>query len=150
MNFDTPIWSIVRHILSAIGGYLVLKGYVDDSILQQGIGILFAIIAIIGSIRAKVATNDMILGTLRQLITFIGGFLAGKGYINQGTVDMILGLITAFVPLITGRLTPKAVVANADKSADTIKSEGKLYTLDPSATALAKSAGKYGFVSNNK
>lgn len=144
MNFDTPIWSIVRHILSAIGGYLVLKGYVDDSILQQGIGTIFGIIAIVGSIISKTANNDMVLGTLRQIVTFVGGYLAAKGIINQQTVDTIVGLLTALIPLITGHLTPKAVVASADKQAETLKLNGKLYTMDPAATSVAAKAGKYG------
>jgi hypothetical protein len=49
MNSD-QILGIVRHVLTAAGGILVSKGYVDDANLQLTVGALATIIGVVWSV----------------------------------------------------------------------------------------------------
>lgn len=52
MNQAT-ILGIVRHILTALGGIAVTKGYLDESALVSGVGALVALAGVIWSIVDK-------------------------------------------------------------------------------------------------
>lgn len=47
------IFGIARHILTIIGGAAVAKGYIDEEVSQQVIGVVISIFGIIWSIRSK-------------------------------------------------------------------------------------------------
>lgn len=47
------VLGIVRHILTFAGGFLVLKGYADESLVQEASGSLISLIGIIWSIWSK-------------------------------------------------------------------------------------------------
>lgn len=44
---------LIRHGLTALGGFLVAKGLVEDSLIQDAIGALMALIGVIWSVAAK-------------------------------------------------------------------------------------------------
>jgi len=47
------IMGIIRHALSAIGGFVVLKGHMSEAEIQQLLGILMTLIAVAWSVTAK-------------------------------------------------------------------------------------------------
>ena len=47
------VLGIVRHTLTVIGGVLITKGYIDESLLAEGIGIIASIIGFVWSILSK-------------------------------------------------------------------------------------------------
>lgn len=47
------VLGLVRHILSGVGAILVAKGYIEDSLLQEAIGGIMAIVAVGWSIGSK-------------------------------------------------------------------------------------------------
>jgi hypothetical protein len=47
------VFGLVRHILSAAGALLVAKGYIDDSLVQEAIGGIMALVAVGWSIGSK-------------------------------------------------------------------------------------------------
>jgi len=100
------ILSIVRHLLSAIGGYLVIKG-IDNGLITQGSGVLLGLVSVIWSIVDKSATIDGVQGALRQVATFVGGIFIAKGKLDPTQLDSYLGLLTAVIPFILSRLGVK-------------------------------------------
>ncbi len=56
MNFDMII-GLVRHVLTFGGGFLVTKGYVDTSGLEQAVGAIATLIGVAWSAWAKRATK---------------------------------------------------------------------------------------------
>jgi len=100
------ILSIVRHILSAIGGYLVIKG-IDSGLVATGSGITLGLVSVIWSIVDKSATVDAVQGALRQVATFVGGIFIAKGKLDPKQLDSYLGLLTAVIPFILSRLGVK-------------------------------------------
>lgn len=44
---------LIRHGLTAIGGFIVAKGLIEDSLIQDAIGAVMTIIGIVWSIAAK-------------------------------------------------------------------------------------------------
>lgn len=44
--------------------------------------------------------KEQILGTIRHGLTFIGGILASKGYIDESTLEAISGVTITLVGLI--------------------------------------------------
>lgn len=109
MKYTKIEWQgIIRTLLSAFGAFLVGKNLfghaVDQSYLQEVIGLVMGVISVIWSIVDKSATVEMVQGGLRQAITFIGGLLVGAGTITGQTLDSVLGIITAIGPFIQGYL----------------------------------------------
>lgn len=47
------VLGIVRHILTAVGGVLITKGFVDSAGLEQAIGGLVAIVGVVWSVASK-------------------------------------------------------------------------------------------------
>jgi hypothetical protein len=47
------VFGLLRHILSAAGALLVAKGYIDDSLVQEAIGGIMALVAVGWSIGSK-------------------------------------------------------------------------------------------------
>lgn len=100
------ILSIIRHILSAVGGFLVIKG-IDSGMIATGSGILLGLISVVWSVVDKTATVSAVEGALRQVATFIGGIFIAKGKLDPTQLDSYLGLLTAIIPFILSRLGVK-------------------------------------------
>lgn len=47
------ILGIVRHVLTVVGGALVAKGFIDESVLLEGVGLITSIIGFVWSFKAK-------------------------------------------------------------------------------------------------
>jgi len=47
------IMGIIRHALSAVGGFVALQGYMGEAKIQQLLGILMTLIAVAWSVSAK-------------------------------------------------------------------------------------------------
>jgi len=52
MNKET-IFGLIRHILTVVGGALVAKGTIDESMSEEVIGIIIAVIGVAWSIKDK-------------------------------------------------------------------------------------------------
>lgn len=52
----------------------------------------------------KDPTGTMLAVGLRQALIVIGGWAAGRGYIESDTLDMVLGVAAALVPIVYGLL----------------------------------------------
>lgn len=109
MKYTKIEWQgIVRTLLSAFGAFLVGKNLfghaVDQSYLQEIIGVIMGVISVVWSVVDKTATVEMVQGGIRQLITFIGGLLVGAGKVTGETLQAILGIVTAIGPFIQGYL----------------------------------------------
>lgn len=50
---NSTIAGIIRHVLTAVGGYLVAKGWVDESTLPEVIGAIITIGGVVWSIFQK-------------------------------------------------------------------------------------------------
>jgi hypothetical protein len=51
---NLEVWQgIVRHVLTAVGGYLTAAGYTDDAMVQAGIGAVLTLFGIAWSVSAK-------------------------------------------------------------------------------------------------
>lgn len=44
---------ILRHTLTVLGGVLLTKGWIDDSVLTEGVGIIISLVGFIWSITSK-------------------------------------------------------------------------------------------------
>lgn len=44
---------LIRHVLTLVGGFMVSKGYVDESTMQAGIGAVATLVGIGWSVAAK-------------------------------------------------------------------------------------------------
>lgn len=97
------LFSAIRHLLSAVGGYLLLKG-LDGSFIEQGSGIVLGIIALVWSFKDKTATSSAVGGVLRQIATFVGGIFIAKGKLDPAELDTYLGILTALIPLLLAKL----------------------------------------------
>ena len=53
--------------------------------------------------------KEQILGLIRHLLTFVGGFLITKGVIDQGTSVEAIGAITTLIGTIWSVLSKKPV-----------------------------------------
>jgi len=47
------ISGLIRHGLTAIGGFIVAKGLIEDSLIQDAIGSIMTLVGIIWSVAAK-------------------------------------------------------------------------------------------------
>ena len=63
------ITSLVRHLLSIVGGFLLMKGITDSATIEAGSGVLLGLISLYWSIKEKTATSDMIAGVVGLLFT---------------------------------------------------------------------------------
>ena len=94
------ILSFVRTLLIAIGGYLVARGILTDSMLQNVIGVALAVVTTIWSILDKTAGIEMIQSGIRSVVTFVGGFLLMRGKVTQETIDQVLAFLLPLASFI--------------------------------------------------
>lgn len=109
MNTKIQISSILRTLLTAVGSFLVGKvvfGHnVDDAILQTCSGIIMAVFSTVWGVLDKTASIEMIQSTVRQVITFIGGFMIAAGKLTNNNMEAILALIPVVLPLLQSHLS---------------------------------------------
>lgn len=100
---------IIRTVLSLLGAYLLGKNIygieATAELWQEATGVIMGVIAIIWSIRSKEATIEMLQGTMRQVLTFIGGLFVAKGKISAETLTLVIGLAAAILPPLYGFLS---------------------------------------------
>ncbi len=94
------ITSLIRHLLSIIGGYLAMKGLTDSVTIETGSGVLMGLVSLYWSIREKSATADMIGGAIRQTLSFAGGFLINFLNVTVEEWQFWIGAIASLTPYI--------------------------------------------------
>jgi hypothetical protein len=47
---------------------------------------------------------DKILGIIRHILTFAGGYLAGQGLIDEGQIEVVVGAIITIIGVIWSAL----------------------------------------------
>jgi hypothetical protein len=101
--------SLIRHTLSAIGGILIAYGVVSSSLAQETIGAIMALTGTVWSFIDKKATIDRIQGTLRQILTVLGGFVSTKGILAPDMVEAIVAALMMLISTLLGQ-TDKIVI----------------------------------------
>jgi hypothetical protein len=94
------ITSLVRHLLSIVGGFLLMKGITDSATIEVGSGVLLGLISLYWSIKEKTATSDMIAGVIRQTLSFIGGFLVNWLKLSLVEWHFWAGALVSLVPYL--------------------------------------------------
>lgn len=98
--------SLVRHAATLLGGWLLAKGYVGDSIAAWLPGALFVLSGSIwGAVDEYKATGRKLhfwLSIVRHTLTTAGGCFATLGKISAESVEGIIGVILALTGAIWG------------------------------------------------
>ena len=94
------ITSLVRHLLSIVGGFLLMKGITDSATIEAGSGVLLGLISLYWSIKEKTATSDMIAGVIRQTLSFAGGFLMNWLKLSLVEWQFWVGTVLSLVPYL--------------------------------------------------
>jgi hypothetical protein len=98
------LMSLVRHIISVIGGILVAKGVLSDSVAFEIGGALVAIASLVWSVVDKTFVLGSVEGVLRQLGTAVAGYLIWKGQAETANqVTMWLGILLAVLSTVLGQ-----------------------------------------------
>lgn len=109
------IFSILRNILTIVGGWFIGKSLfgeaIDTNTLELLIGVVMSLAGTIWSIVDKTVTIEKIQGTVRHVISVIGGALVASGKISAENLELILGIILALIPIIQGYFSRKKVQA---------------------------------------
>jgi hypothetical protein len=104
MNTKIQFTSIIRTLLTAVGSFLIGRTifgeHIDDETLQTITGIVLTLFSTVWGILDKTATIEMVQSALRQVITFIGGFLIAAGKLTNNNLEAILAIIPTILPLI--------------------------------------------------
>jgi hypothetical protein len=53
ISMKDQLSGLIRHALTAVGGFIVAKGLVEDSLIQDAIGAIMTLVGIIWSVAAK-------------------------------------------------------------------------------------------------
>jgi hypothetical protein len=94
------ITSLVRHLLSIIGGYLAMKGITDSVMIETGSGVVMGLVSLYWSIKEKSATADMLAGVIRQTLSFAGGFLINFLNLTIEEWQFWAGTLVSLVPYL--------------------------------------------------
>jgi len=96
-GLDHPGEPVVDTDLERELGLLTIQSPVVAGIARAGGLDILTIIGLIGPIssilKGKTMTADQITGTLRAILTAIGGYLVGKGIVDQATATQLIGAI---------------------------------------------------------
>lgn len=95
--------SIVRHVLSVVGGLLLAYGIGQEVLFANISGVVLGLVSLIWSIKEKSATLSQAGGVIRQVLTFVGGFLIAKGVLTPEKLEATIGGIVALLPVILGQ-----------------------------------------------
>jgi hypothetical protein len=94
------ITSLIRHLLSIVGGFLLMKGITDSVTIEAGSGVLLGLISLYWSIREKTATSDMVAGVIRQTLSFAGGFLVNWLNLSLTEWQFWVATVISLVPYL--------------------------------------------------
>ncbi len=67
---------VVRGVLIAIGGYLVNKGYVEQTLVNELVGSLMILFPIVWSVAQKIVSHERTQSALSK--SYISGFADGQ------------------------------------------------------------------------
>jgi hypothetical protein len=96
--------SLVRHVVSIVGGILVARGLANDSVVLEATGAVVAIVAIIWSIKDHTYDLGSLEGAIRQLGTAVAAYLAFKGKGDlAATVTSWVGILLVLLTTILGQ-----------------------------------------------
>ncbi len=100
--------ALLRSILSSLGGYIlgreVFGSQITETLWLEILGVVMGLASVVMSILAKQLTIEMVQGTVRQVLSFIGGVLVSKGVMSAETLTLILGLVPAILAWFQGLL----------------------------------------------
>ena len=102
---NETIKSIIRHLLTLLGGALAAKGWIDDSLVEALIGIIFALIGgLCGAYNEYRAGSikHALFSALRHVASAVGAFCIVKGYITEETATLIISVIAAIGSAVWG------------------------------------------------
>ena len=94
------ITSLIRHLLSIVGGFLLMKGLTDSVTIETGSGVLLGLVSLYWSIKEKTATSDMAAGVIRQTLSFAGGFLMNWLKLSLTEWQFWVGTILSLIPYV--------------------------------------------------
>lgn len=94
------ITSLIRHLLSIVGGFLLMKGLTDSATIETGSGVLLGLVSLYWSIKEKTATSDMVAGVIRQTLSFAGGFLMNWLKLSLTEWQFWVGTILSLIPYV--------------------------------------------------
>lgn len=100
----TQVFSLVRHVLSAVAGVLIAKGITDSSVTESVIGSVLVLTSVIWSIFDKTFAVNKLEGTVRQVLTTLGLFVA---FFKPEVIEQIVGFGTGILAIVLGQ-TDKA------------------------------------------
>lgn len=95
--------SLIRHIISVVGGIFIAKGIIDSSVLEYGLAAIGVIVSIVWSIKEKTFQLGQVEGVVRQLLTAVGGYLVYKGILDPSQVETWLAAISSILAAILGQ-----------------------------------------------
>ena len=116
---STQIQSLIQNVLAVIAGYLVFKG-LDSGIATEASGIVMGLVAVVWGIAQKDVNGGLIVSTVRNIVTFVGGLLVAKGKMSTTEVTTWIGLIVALASSILAALHIDQT-AQAKKAAEAVK-----------------------------
>ena len=101
--------SIVRTILTAVGGLLIGKAFfgitIDVNVIEAVIGIVLSVGGIVWGFVDKSINVESLQSLLRNLAATLGGLLIGGGRNELAlTITNVIGVLIAIVPLFAAFL----------------------------------------------
>ena len=110
MNKDT-ILTLIRTALTAVGAFFIGKSIggeaIDQQLWQTILGIAMAMVSTAWGFFDKSTTLEGLQSVLRQVITFVGGFLIPSGKIKEELLEQIIGIVLPIATLIYSQLSKK-------------------------------------------
>lgn len=100
------ILSIVRHAATLLGGWLLAKGVVGDSVAAWLPGALFILAGgVWGAVDEYKVTRQvkhLVLSIVRHALTAAGGYLVALGKIGVETAEQVVGAVLAVIASLWG------------------------------------------------
>lgn len=90
---------VLRHLITFIGGILLVYQVADASIIDEISGIALTLIGVILSWNAndKLTNLDKLKGVIRHIITTVAGYGVLKGWYDEQTLLTIVSVIFALL-----------------------------------------------------
>jgi uncharacterized membrane protein len=104
--------TIVRTILMIVGSFLIghhfMNQTIDSSIWETITGSVISVITLIWDLKSKIATQDQIAGTFKQVLVFVLGFFAASGKISADSVQTWITIIGTVLTAVLSIFYKKA------------------------------------------
>lgn len=114
MNKET-INLIIRHILTAVGSFLIGKAFlgitIDAVSWESIVGFAITLAGLYWSIREKNTGIEIFQGVVRHAFTVFGGLLVASGRLTAGELETYLGLALALFAAVQSWTSRKKVAA---------------------------------------